>query len=167
MADERWMELLSTVQREVWRDGFRSVCTLLEVQAQQLIPPFSTRPWPAQHLQRAAAVDYLRMRHAAKASGIWLWIKYGWRAHELQALFYSQWKNGTRKLRPAEPGWSRHEYGIAIDIMRSHDCPEWSGVKGPEVDQWMAENAKRFGWHRLPEEPWHWEHAASAKRIAT
>ena len=53
----------------------------------------------------------------------------------------------------ARPGQSMHEQGLAIDftnngrLITSRSNPAF---------QWLANNAGRFGFRNLPEEPWHW-----------
>ena len=66
----------------------------------------------------------------------------------------------------AVPGTSEHGWGLAVDL----GC----GVEGYDTPQhrWMAAHAHRFGWGQPEwakdggerEEPWHWEHLASAEQ---
>jgi LAS superfamily LD-carboxypeptidase LdcB len=64
----------------------------------------------------------------------------------------------------AVPGTSEHGWGLAVDLgcgVEGYDTPE---------HRWMIANAGRFGWGQpdwakdggAREEPWHWEHLASA-----
>lgn len=133
--------------------------TLVEVQPLQVIDLFGARAWPAQYLEVGAAVCFAKMRDAAAADGVHLWIRSAYRSHSQQQLFYRQWEQGKRRLRPATPGWSLHESGKAVDIQRSHDDPDGGGPQRGRTDEWLEQNARRFSFYRtVPAELWHWEH---------
>jgi peptidoglycan hydrolase CwlO-like protein len=53
----------------------------------------------------------------------------------------------------ARPGLSMHERGLAIDFTSGGSLI--SSRRSPAFS-WLAANAARFGFHNLPEEPWHW-----------
>ena len=159
MSDERWFELLPCVEHEVWAEGVGTRAVLVEIQAANTIPIFGPSPWPAQYLRRDAAFDFLAMKRAAAEQGVSLWVRYGWRDHALQERFYAEWRAGKRNLRPAQPGWSKHENGLAVDISRAHDDPDGDGPAVGPTDQWLIANAARFNFSQtVPAERWHYEH---------
>jgi hypothetical protein len=61
----------------------------------------------------------------------------------------------TSRCSPAAapPGFSNHQFGMAVD---------WSyngsiiGSHSNKAFQWMASNAKTYGFYNFPAEPWHW-----------
>ncbi len=113
---------------------------------------------PGKFLQADTAEAFLRMQVAAKNDGIELKPNSCWRSFAHQQLLWDQWEQGTRKLRPARPGYSRHHMGTAVDINRSHDDPDGSGPLPSKTDEWLRANAERFGFRNtVTKEPWHWE----------
>lgn len=53
----------------------------------------------------------------------------------------------------ARPGESMHEEGLAIDFTSNGQLI--TSRRNPAY-RWLANNAGRFGFSNLPEEPWHW-----------
>ncbi len=122
----------------------------------------------SQWLAANAAVSWLAMREAAASEGIDLIAAEGYRTLERQEWFFAdRWtltkpaqikrkivRNGeTWYLRvgaisAAEPGFSNHGWGLAVDVRLN------SGVLS-----WLIDNALRFGWSWEAginvEEPWH------------
>ena len=95
----------------------------------------------------STARAYLAMAAAAAEDGIELWITSGFRSQEEQRAFYQAYREGWGN-RAARPGHSNHQSGAALDL-----------YVGGGVYDWLARNARRFGFKRtVPGEPWHWEH---------
>jgi D-alanyl-D-alanine carboxypeptidase len=122
------------------------------------------------YLQKEAAEAFLKMRDAAEDNGITLKVNSAWRSNghqqKLQDLYekrLEEWARrneprGQRPLRPARPGWSKHQMGLAVDIGRSHDDPDGSGPKKGPTDIWLEANAHKYGFKKtVPKELWHWE----------
>jgi LAS superfamily LD-carboxypeptidase LdcB len=150
-------QLLPVVQRQTYESGVPSLSSLVQIQAE--VKNSLLRKHPAQYLERDAAMAWCRMFRAAAAEGVTLWAYSAWRSHEHQQRIYDEWKAGKRKLRPNNPGWSKHENGRAVDILRSHDDPDAGGPKVGPTDKWLKANAKLFGFFRtVPAELWHWEY---------
>lgn len=113
---------------------------------------------PPQYLEKYTAHHWILMKRAAKDDGIDLVIYSAYRSHEHQQRLFDQWQDGKRHLRPSKPGWSRHESGRAVDILRSHDDPDGGGPEVGPTDKWLEKNARDYGFYRtVPAELWHWE----------
>lgn len=157
MVDERDFELMPSVMMSTYVRGVPSKSYLVEVQPEG--HPLLGPNHPPQYLSHKAAHHWVLMRRAAKLDGIELAAYSAYRSHEHQQRLWHQWEMGRRKLRPAKPGWSRHESGNAVDILRSHDDPDGGGPLVGPTDEWLREHAAEFGYHRtVPGELWHWEY---------
>ena len=53
----------------------------------------------------------------------------------------------------ARPGRSMHERGLAIDFRHNGRS---IGSRNSTAFRWLKANAKTYGLHNLPSEPWHW-----------
>ena len=114
---------------------------------------------PGRWLDRDAAHAFERMAKAALVDGVELTIVSAWRSMDEQRRLYTQWERGERKLRPARPGWSLHQSGMAVDILRSHDDPDGGGPLVGPTDKWLETHAAEHGWYRtVPAELWHYEY---------
>lgn len=114
---------------------------------------------PDKWLDREAAFAFSRMAQAALKVGIDLVLVSAWRSMPHQQRLYAEWEQGKRKFRPARPGWSLHQSGMAVDILRSHDDPDGGGPLVGATDKWLEEHAAEFGFYRtVPGEPWHYEY---------
>ncbi|HYD07913.1 MAG TPA: M15 family metallopeptidase [Reyranella sp.] len=107
---------------------------------------------------------YFAMVGAARADKIFISINSGFRSFpEQDALFKAFKANPAQNPEAAEPGKSKHQNGIALDI-------NVGGATGDPVYDWLALNATSFGFVRtVNNEPWHWEHdpaRATAAKIA-
>jgi peptidoglycan hydrolase-like protein with peptidoglycan-binding domain len=101
------------------------------------------------------AKAYLAMRDAARRDGVDLQIVSGFRDNAKQAYLYNGFINRRPGFNPANPpGYSNHQNGRALDL--NTDGPSRSVGSG-RVYNWLAQNASRFGFHRIPSEHWHWE----------
>lgn len=162
MPDERWFELLPVVTRTTWVSGVPSKATLVEIQPAGYISQVG-QYLGSQYLARPAAHAWVLMRRAAHQDGIELIAYSAYRSHEHQMRLYRQWEQGTRKLRPSAPGYSRHESGRAVDVLRSHDDPDAGGPLHGKTDVWLEKHGANFGFfHPVPGELWHWEHQGFA-----
>ncbi len=95
----------------------------------------------------STARAFLAMAEAAAEDGVELWITSGFRSQEEQRAFYQAYREGWGN-RAARPGHSNHQSGAALDL-----------YVGGGVYDWLARNARRFGFRRtVPSEPWHWEY---------
>ena len=175
MTDDTWLELMPADHRLCYERGVASSRELLEAQPARFIGPLG-RVWAAQYLERKTAVAFAKMRRAASRAGIELWIYSGWRSHQEQERLYREWERWhkwamggrsgpepqpARRLRPASPGWSLHESGMAADLLRSHDDPDGGGPMLGITDTWLAEHAREFGFARtVAAELWHWQRVA-------
>jgi D-alanyl-D-alanine carboxypeptidase len=123
------------------------------------------------YLSIDAAEAWNRMADLARLDGVDLRINSAWRSIEDQRTLMARWASrfdawskleassrGQRPPKPALPGWSRHQSGVAVDIQRSHDAPDGGGQMVGLTDRWLAANARRFGFSAtVPGEPWHFE----------
>jgi hypothetical protein len=71
------------------------------------------------------------------------------RSYETQQKLYAEnCSSGYCNPPTAAPGNSNHERGIATDFSNiSRGNPVWN---------WLAKNAKKYGYYNLPSETWHW-----------
>ena len=72
--------------------------------------------------------------------------------------YYDVWVKSSSECTPmtARPGSSMHEQGLAIDFHRRTKDGRQVPVAGTGAFRWLARNAKTYGLHNLPSEPWHW-----------
>ncbi len=94
---------------------------------------------------------FVRMRTAARRSGVRLHVVSGFRSMAQQRYLYHCYK--TRSCNhgnlAAPPGYSNHQSGHALDLNTSS-----SGVYG-----WLASHGRAYAFRRtVPSERWHWEH---------
>lgn len=122
---------------EVWQDGKKLGTALL----------YRVRGvW----MTGATALAFVRMAHAAHKDGVRLDVNSGWRSHAHQAALFADYKAGKRKAVVAQPGFSNHQNGRALDI-------ETAGGSN-QAFAWLTAHARRFGFKRtVQSEPWHWE----------
>lgn len=107
------------------------------------------------NLNKAIAAKFKAMRQAAKReAGISISAAdelgggYGsYRSQAMQAEL-------VRRGYPAAPvGRSMHQWGLAIDFACNGKNFNSSGAK---CQNWIKQNAPRFGFYNLPSEPWHY-----------
>lgn len=101
-------------------------------------------------LDAAAAPSFLAMRSAAEAEGVRLEVESAYRTFEQQQELRLAYEAGRGNLA-AEPGFSNHEAGRAVDFKTA------GGTNAAFL--WLTKNAARFSWRRtVASEPWHWEY---------
>lgn len=119
---------------------------------------------PRKWLAKEAATAFARMYVAAQIDGIDLAINSAFRFMNHQQRLWDEYHAGKRRLRPARPGYSKHQSGLAADILRSHDDPDGAGPEIGPTDEWLKSNAHLYGFRRtVPAEPWHWEYVGVTK----
>lgn len=100
-----------------------------------------------------AAEQWEAMRAAAARDGIDLRLVDAYRSYEVQAAAYEDYLAARKNANVLPPGTSEHGVGLAVDVTNGaiigEDDPEWA---------WMQANARRFGWHPISNETWHWEY---------
>ena len=91
-----------------------------------------------------------------------LYISSGYRDYDEQALFYTKgagmrsaasWGDYVHLFRQSNsyvPGFSNHNYGIAIDFN------DLKTFKGSSLHEYLNENANRYGFYNYYREAWHW-----------
>lgn len=106
------------------------------------------------YLEKRAAMDFNKLRAAAKVAGYEIQVTYAFRDHEKQKAI----KKRNRRLA-AKPGHSPHEMGIAVDLGGTRH-----GRRKTPFFKWLKENAGRFNFSLpLKKEPWHIEHHGQQK----
>jgi LAS superfamily LD-carboxypeptidase LdcB len=116
------------------------------------------------YLEHETAVAFRAMREAASSVGIVLRANSGYRSFSHQKILYDQWLQGSRKCKPAKPGFSKHHTGRAVDINRSHDTdPDGAGPLLAPTDAWLLACAQNYFcfYKTIQGEPWHFEHIKS------
>jgi zinc D-Ala-D-Ala carboxypeptidase len=98
-------------------------------------------------LEVNTARAYVKMRDAARADGIGLYVMSGFRTYEYQAALYARYRARAGHLA-ARPGHSNHQSGSALDLV----------IDDEQTYAWLTAHARRFGFRRTVRgEPWHWE----------
>jgi hypothetical protein len=93
-----------------------------------------------------AANSYLKMKEAAKRDGVYFELSDGYRTYQDQVEMKKKYGKDA-----AQPGTSKHGWGIAIDI------------SSPGSREWIVKNGRKYGWIRPSwaswfYEPWHFEY---------
>jgi zinc D-Ala-D-Ala carboxypeptidase len=111
---------------------------------------------PARLLPPAAAA-WEAMRGAAAADGVQLYAIDTYRSWESQDRAHQAYLRGEKSANVLPPGRSQHGNGLAVDLTNGSllgpGDPEW---------HWMQANGRRFGWHPISNESWHWEFRGTA-----
>ncbi|HOQ52558.1 MAG TPA: M15 family metallopeptidase [Micropruina sp.] len=132
-------------------------------------------------LTTQAQTALTRMIAAARAAGVTIRVRSGYRSYALQAQILAskikEYGSETKARRyNAAPGRSEHQTGLAVDLW---DGVTWGvGVRSTKVGKWLWANAWRYGFIlRYPDgkekitgyafEPWHyrWIGTADAKHF--
>lgn len=113
-------------------------------------------------LELGTAKAYMKMKQAASKDGINLHLISGFRTMGEQEYLYRCYKTGSCNNGnvAAPPGYSNHQSGVAVDL-NTQGISSSQGT-GP-VYNWLARNAHKFGFKRIPVEHWHWEHQPGLK----
>lgn len=106
---------------------------------------------PGKWMRADAADAFKAMAQAAAAVGVTLIVNSAFRTWEEQMELYTAFMNGERAAVAAEPGFSQHQNGIAIDLE--------TGGGTNAAYRWLAANAANFGFRRtVPSEAWHFQY---------
>lgn len=103
-------------------------------------------------LETTAARAYLRMVDAARRDGITWSITDSYRTYETQVRLAREKGLYSQGGLAAVPGTSKHGWGFAVDLGGG------ANNNGTPQNNWLRQNAGRFGFHNIPREPWHWEY---------
>jgi D-alanyl-D-alanine carboxypeptidase len=121
---------------------------------------FVTESWPA----------LLRLLTSAKADGVTLYIKSGYRSFaeqkSLKSTYTVTYGAGTANAFSADQGYSEHQLGTTIDFITTGLGGQLAGFDKTEAYTWLTNNAHRFGFViSYPKgnkyyiyEPWHWRY---------
>jgi len=98
-----------------------------------------------------AAASFKRMAADAAAQGIKIGATDSYRTYDQQVQLAQTKGLYTEGGAAAQPGQSKHGWGVALDV---------------DVDNrglaWLRANGARYGFYETtPREPWHWEYRAS------
>lgn len=97
-------------------------------------------------LWRPAADAFERLHAAAAADGVSIGVTDSYRSYDAQVDVVRRKGLYSEGGLGAEPGTSRHGWGMAVDLDLD-----------AEALAWMRSNAGRFGFvEDTPREPWHW-----------
>jgi hypothetical protein len=102
------------------------------------------------------ASQYNLMKRAFEKDnpGETLKVNSGFRSYKQQFLAKQRWTKKGKPENAADPGFSKHQNGIAVDIETGTDDPRRRPTK---VYTWLKNNAADFGFIRtVQNEPWHW-----------
>lgn len=104
-------------------------------------------------LNPTAAADYEKMRQAAEAEGVTWTLNDSYRDYETQVKVAAAKGLYSQGGAAAAPGTSNHGLGSAVDINVKNNR---------KARRWLETNAQKYGFTSVANEPWHWEHKASA-----
>ena len=118
------------------------------------------------HFLRAdAGRAYLAMVAAAAKDNIKWSITDSYRPYNVQVRLAKQkglynvpapgpgpYPAGNKIGLAARPGTSKHGWGLAVDLGGGAQS------KGTPQNNWLVNNAGRFGFKTIPREPWHWQY---------
>lgn len=125
----------------------------------------STRP---EQFLSEATPHLMNLLSFAKASGITLYVKSGYRSFAEQKSLKSGYSVtygvGTANTFSAEQGYSEHQLGTTLDFVTVGLNGQLAGFDKTPAYQWLLDNAFRFGFVlSYPKgnkyyvyEPWHW-----------
>lgn len=102
-------------------------------------------------LRSDAATAYLSMASAAANDGISWTITDSYRTYEVQVRLAQEKGLYSQGGLAATPGTSKHGWGLAVDLGGG------ANNNGTPQNNWLRQNAQRFGFYTIPREPWHWE----------
>lgn len=107
-------------------------------------------PIPGGFQMRADAAEaFVHMHGAAAADGVTLKVNRAFATWEQQKALFEKYQLGGPLA--AQPGYSNHQGGIAVDIETA------AGTNA--AYRWLEANAYRFAFRRtVSSEPWHWEY---------
>lgn len=112
---------------------------------------------------------WLSLYSAAKTSGVTLSATSGFRTMKKQEALWIEFKKDSR--RAAEPGYSPHQTGLAIDFatirnvnLGAQSCSVRVTEPGNVYWEWLEKNAARFGFKQYSAEAWHWDPLQKSNR---
>ena len=99
-------------------------------------------------LWEPAARSFEAMRSAAAAEGVTIGITDSYRTYESQVDLVRRKGLYSQGGLAAEPGTSKHGWGIALDLRLDSTAQAW-----------MRANGAKYGYvENVPREPWHWQY---------
>ena len=102
-------------------------------------------------LAHAAAAAYKQMVAAAAQDGIKWSVTDSYRPYAVQVKLAKEKGLYSQGGLAAAPGTSPHGWGVALDLGGG------ANSTGTKQNNWLQQNAGRFGFHTIPREPWHWQ----------
>lgn len=142
------------------------------------VPKTKTLKGTSIRLRPEAADAYLKMKTAAKKSGVNIALVSGYRSYDRQAQLFRQYTQqyGSKDAQriSAKPGTSEHQTGLAVDVGNTnHQCGLQACFESTKVGRWMAKNAHKYGFIlRYPKgyesvtgyayEPWHFRYVGTS-----
>lgn len=106
------------------------------------------------------------MVEAAKADGVMLIATSSFRrdVHQ-QDLYQCYLDQRPGCLAAAEPGWSIHQMGLALDfnLPQSYDTCDGGLAANNPAWRWLNQNAADYGFRQLQAENWHWDTTTSGE----
>lgn len=117
--------------------------------------PSSFAPSPLQwvggyQLRSDAAAAYTQLRQAAAKAGLGLGLCSAYRSYSTQVATYDHWvsvlgRAGADKVS-ARPGFSEHQTGLAMDVIRPDGyCTLESCFGGTSIGRWVAAHCYQYG----------------------
>lgn len=105
------------------------------------------------YMRKDAARAYKAMQQAAKKAGIDFLVTDSYRDFAAQVRLKDEKGLYSKGGLAAVPGTSNHGWGVAVDI----------NVDNAKTLEWLQKNGRKFGFHTIDREPWHWEYRGGFK----
>lgn len=144
------LEKPSDAGQTPWAAGLRNGY-VPDGKMEEIPGPGSFKLWPQ------AAEAYRAMYAAAKADGLTLSLTGSYRSYAAQVYAHQQ-----KPTLTAEPGTSRHGWGLAVDVRTDDD---WT-----RTFAWLSKNAAKFGFRGITSggnawaaEAWHWQYEPTGR----
>jgi D-alanyl-D-alanine dipeptidase len=120
-----------------------------------------------QRLNKEAGESFAKMREAAKADGVKLYVLDGYRPHKI-----AEARAKKRKNPQAVASFSSHSLGLAADLEMSAGKQQFlettttpmqnvADMRAAPAHKWMVLRGEEYGWYPFGNEPWHWEYNPS------
>lgn len=102
---------------------------------------------PGHSLRADAAANYTAMVKAARKDGVSWGMTDSYRDYATQVRLAAEKGLYSQGGLAAQPGTSEHGWGLATDLDLD-----------AEAQNWLQNNAGKYGFATIPREPWHWEY---------
>lgn len=119
--------------------------------------PSSMVSGDAEYLEPGALARFTELHNAAKADGVTIMARDGWRSEEEQVYLYNKYKGKSDVATPCsrKGNGSNHNSGVAVDLVIG--CAKTDSSCNSKAYNWMKKNGGKYGFNNaLPRDTVHW-----------